>query len=412
MSEDLDNLPYGAQHQTFIGKKTEIRQKEKSEKIEKSENKEKPEKVKINLQPKKRKRRKKYSDSYGLQESDSKEYIEEEEEEEDELSVGIRNSDDNEESSESKSSQNKKLKLDGPGWVRKYKDSNAIDLNLIKQSSNNQKRATFVTNLSNNANNDLQNKNLNMNNNDQYINSPSSNLYQNSTNNQIMQNIGMENINTQNKKYIMNNIYFNKSQSNQIEQNKLISHQQQKSQQNPLIEKVQKLLNIQVVDYYINTRYKDFKFNKESQRIYEVLYENLLNYYRIYLLRLIKISRIRNVSFHLYSNNPNGQIHYKFRTYNSQLSEDRKSINYVKAGNFDILFTSNYKKDMDLIDEYVELNNKKLKFEKLSSCKEKDEENDKVKGIETSIIPPYIFVMEIFRVPQGIYHHILMIAQQ
>jgi hypothetical protein len=40
---------------------------------------------------------------------------------------------------------------------------------------------------------------------------------------------------------------------------------------------------------------------------------------------------------------------------------------------------------MDLIEEYVELSNKKLKFEKLSSCKEKDEENDKTKGIESSI---------------------------
>ena len=40
---------------------------------------------------------------------------------------------------------------------------------------------------------------------------------------------------------------------------------------------------------------------------------------------------------------------------------------------------------MDSIEEYVELNNKKIKFEKFSSCKEKDEENDKTKGIESSI---------------------------
>ena len=95
------------------------------------------------------------------------------------------------------------------------------------------------------------------------------------------------------------------------------------------------------------------------------------------LLKYIEVDYLQKIK--------NGQIHYKFRTYNSQLSADKKSINYIKSGNFDILFTSNYKKDMELIDEYVELNNKKLKFEKLSSCKEKDEENDKVKGIETSI---------------------------
>ena len=392
MSENQDDLPYGAEHEIFLGKKTELRQKEKSQKIEKSDNKEKPENAKINLQPKKRKRRKKYSDSFGLQESDSKEYIEEEEEEENEYSVSIKNSDNGEESSESKSSQNKKLKLDDinnvPGWVRTYKDSNANEPNLNNQSSNvyNNKKAPFVTNLSDSVNNDLQNKNFNVNNNSQYMNIQSSNLYQFSINNQVMQSTGskiyMGDMNVQNKKF-MNNIYFNKSQSNQNVPNKFIYNQQQ--QQRPIIEKVVKLLNIQAINYFLDTRFKDFKFNKDNDRLYEVLYENLINYFRTYLLRLIKISRIRNVSFHLYSNNPNGQIHYKFRTYNSQLSADKKSINYIKSGNFDILFTSNYKKDMDLIDEYVELNNKKLKFEKLSSCKEKDEENDKVKGIETSI---------------------------
>ena len=59
------------------------------------------------------------------------------------------------------------------------------------------------------------------------------------------------------------------------------------------------------------------------------LSENLSKYLRVYLLRLISISRIRNVNFHLYSNNPTGQIHYKFHTYNSNISEDKKNISFA-----------------------------------------------------------------------------------
>ena len=135
-------------------------------------------------------------------------------------------------------------------------------------------------------------------------------------------------------------------------------------------------------------KYKKYGMNlrkSEHEQILNLLTVNLTNYIRTYINRLITISRIRNVNFHLYSNNPNGEIHYKFKTYNCQLTEDKKNISFTKSKNFDILFTSNLKQDMDLIEEYVELNNKKIKLEKFSSCKEKDEENEKAKGIESSI---------------------------
>ena len=426
MSDEFNELKF-SESQISLGKKTDLRQKEKSFK---SQKKEKPETSQINLQPKKRKKRKKFTDALELEESDSKEYIEEEEEEEDDgLSVEIKNSDDDEESSESQESQNKKRKLEeinpGPRWERTYKDNNnetnnnnndarsassssAVIVNIDKPNKNNIQNNEYNSVINNNKeDSNLINKNkydiqvnyvkslpenVNANNNNNLkmfitnINNQNrsgsyNNFYQNALNNSTNQNAvsKQHTDNNLNIKFTNNNNYNNnKPQGNQNDQSNYF-------QQRPFLAKYQKLLITQRIDQLIDTRYREFKFDKSNERLYQVLYENLYNYLRIYLLRLIKISRIRNVSFQLYSNNQNGQILYKFRTYNSQISEDRKSYNYTKSGNFDILFTSNYKKDMDLIDEYVELNNKKLKFEKLSSCKEKDEENDKVKGLETSI---------------------------
>ena len=426
MSDEFNELKF-SESQISLGKKTDLRQKEKSFK---SQKKEKPETSQINLQPKKRKKRKKYTDALELEESDSKEYIEEEEEEEDDgLSVEIKNSDNDEESSESQESQTKKRKLEeinpGPRWERTYKDNNneinnnnndarsassssAVIVNIDKPNKNNIQNNEYNSVINNNKeDSNLINKNkydiqvnyvkslpenVNANNNNNLkmfitnINNQNrsgsyNNFYQNALNNSTNQNAvsKQHTDNNLNIKFTNNNNYNNnKPQGNQNDQSNYF-------QQRPFLVKYQKLLITQRIDQLIDTRYREFKFDKSNERLYQVLYENLYNYLRIYLLRLIKISRIRNVSFQLYSNNQNGQILYKFRTYNSQISEDRKSYNYTKSGNFDILFTSNYKKDMDLIDEYVELNNKKLKFEKLSSCKEKDEENDKVKGLETSI---------------------------
>ena len=426
MADEFNELKF-SESQISLGKKTDLRQKEKSFK---SQKKEKPETSQINLQPKKRKKRKKFTDALELEESDSKEYIEEEEEEEDDgLSVEIKNSDDDEESSESQESQNKKRKLEeinpGPRWERTYKDNNneinnnnndarsassssAVIVNIDKPNKNNIQNNEYNSVINNNKeDSNLINKNkydiqvnyvkslpenVNANNNNNLkmfitnINNQNrsgsyNNFYQNALNNSTNQNAvsKQHTDNNLNIKFANNNNYINnKPQGNQNDQSNYF-------QQRPFLAKYQKLLITQRIDQLIDTRYREFKFDKSNERLYQVLYENLYNYLRIYLLRLIKISRIRNVSFQLYSNNQNGQILYKFRTYNSQISEDRKSYNYTKSGNFDILFTSNYKKDMDLIDEYVELNNKKLKFEKLSSCKEKDEENDKVKGLETSI---------------------------
>ena len=132
---------------------------------------------------------------------------------------------------------------------------------------------------------------------------------------------------------------------------------------------------------FLKYRFKNLP--PDFDKILIFLQDKLKIYLKIYLSRLISISRIRNVNFNLYSNNPNGQIHYKFKTFNWDISNDQVTFSQAKV--FDILFTSNFKKKFDLIEEYVELNNKKTKFEKLSSCKEKYEESNKTKGIESSI---------------------------
>jgi hypothetical protein len=140
-------------------------------------------------------------------------------------------------------------------------------------------------------------------------------------------------------------------------------------------------LNKLTKEIFMKYNFKSLPPNFEA--ILFFLQDKLKIYLRIYIKRLISISRIRNVNFNLYSNNPNGQIHYKFKTYNWEVSNN--NVTYSPAKIFDILFTSNYKKKFDLIEEYVELNNKKTKFEKLSSCKEKYEESNKNKGIESTI---------------------------
>lgn len=140
-------------------------------------------------------------------------------------------------------------------------------------------------------------------------------------------------------------------------------------------------LNKITKDIFVKYNFKSLPPNFET--ILFFLQDKLKIYLKIYITRLISISRIRNVNFNLYSNNPNGQTHYKFKTYNWEISNN--NVTFSPAKIFDILFTSNYKKKFDLIEEYVELNNKKTKFEKLSSCKEKYEESNKTKGIESSI---------------------------
>ena len=394
MSEELSDLESIEEHRIELGIKRKGAKKKKEE----------------NEKPKNKK--KKLNNNLELMESDSKEYVEEEEESEE-----LEDSSSNEEEI---SSRNKKRKLEekeenqGPMWSRNWKEndddnndnnndinsmssSSAIVVNINKGDKNNEtklnnnklinesnelinlsfpKKASFIiTSTDSNNNNSAQNKNLfNLNKNNQ-----NNNIFQSNINNP-------EHQNPEKKQYmnLKNNLLNSNTKPplNMLEPNRIMPQTRTIQLKIPLIFNGQRLCKL------MEEKYKKCGFNLKEinhEKIMNFLSENLSKYLRVYLLRLISISRIRNVNFHLYSNNPTGQIHYKFHTYNSNISEDKKNISFIKGKDFDILFTSNLKQNMDLIEEYVELSNKKLKFEKLSSCKEKDEENDKTKGIESSI---------------------------
>ena len=417
MSEELSDLESIEEHRIQLGakrrkpkSKKKPTKKEKFEKKENSEKKENTEKKEKKEESKKRKK-KSPTDNLELMESDSKEYVEEEEE-----SGEIDDSNSLSNSEEEISSIRKKRKLEEdnqvPMWSRTWKENNDNDNNKSESSSaivvninkadknneaneneknnenklinetneinnlNNSRRTNFFTTSTenNNINNQGQNKNLFNSN----RNNPNNYLSQNNINNP-------EFLNPENKQYLnqKNNLLNNNKYPFNPEDQKRINPQNRTIQI-----KIPHIFNGQILCQFMQEKYKKYKLdmkNIEHETIIRFISENLTKYIRTYLLRLISISRIRNINFNLYSNNPNGQIHYKFHTFNYQLSEDKKSLSYTKGKDLDILFTSNLKKNMDLIEEYVELNNKKLKFEKLSSCKEKDEENDKAKGIESSI---------------------------
>ena len=405
MSDELSDLNSIEEHQIFLGKKTDFKEN-KSE-----ETKKKNKKVKSKLNEKQE-----------LKSSDSKEYVEEEEEEEEE-SNEIGDSDSNEDDiSKSQLGHNKKRKLDdenqGPGWSRTWKDNNSNNDNksissssaivdiLNKTDKNNEennnndkitdnklineqpssmnniislKKTSFIiTSPDNKSSNNLpQNKYL--------FNNQNRNNYTNINNKQIQNTFAIpENQNQYNRQNIEDkkNIF----NSNIIPNNNLLLNNLtfESGQTNKYI--FSNIYNLDKLNKVMEEKFRKYRIDKnlvDQNQILNFLTKNLLKYIRTYLTRLITISRIRNVNFHLYSNNPSGQIHYKFRTYNSQLSEDKKNLTFKKGKDLDILFTSNLKKEMDSIEEYVELNNKKIKFEKLSSCKEKDEDNDKIKGIES-----------------------------
>ena len=374
-----------------------------------------------NKQEKPKKKRKKNIDySIELKESDSKEYVEEGEESE-ELEDN-NDSEEDEEFSRSKIISNKKRKLEennqAPGWERTWKDNNSENDNKSISSS-----SAVVVNIKKNDKNKDENYNEKINDNRLKNESMATNnfIYSKKTsfiitspenNNKSMQNIHGKNFINPNRNNLSNNQY-REIMGNPEYQNPEINNQNNSEkkyffsnnsppyipniQQHSLIsQSTDKAIRLPIplmfqghkICKFMGDKYKKYGMNLskiDHLTMLNILSKCLEKYIRTYLLRLITISRIRNANFHLYSNNPNGQNHYKFRTFNCQLTEDKKNFSFIKGKNLDILFTSNLKHDMDLIEEYVELNNKKIKFEKLSSVKEKDEENEKTKGIESSI---------------------------
>lgn len=357
--------------------------------------------------------------------SESDEYYEEEDEE----SGEIEDEDEEEINSEFKREKKKKLELSIGKWSRKKSDlmevenleslSSAdivinnpenksdkknIDINKEKTNDNKtQKKANFFTTPVDIGKN-------NPNNGEQKTTSTYFNV-----NSDVIDNKSVKSLTTSNTSLLNNSkldVNLNKNENpNIIANNSNINNNENKGnsgflnpfepKKNPPVPNYQfqflqlpnnekitlpPIFNKYMLTHLIREKFARFHLrNIPEEKVFFFLQDKLKEYLKRYILRLIEISRIRNVNFNLYSNNPNGQIHYTFKTYNLLMSKDNENINITPAKQFDILFTSNLKKKFDLIEEYVELYNKKMKFEKLSSCKEKYEENNKTKGIESSI---------------------------
>ena len=131
------------------------------------------------------------------------------------------------------------------------------------------------------------------------------------------------------------------------------------------------------------------KFNNRNMK-FELTNDtyNLINHYLIIYLKksiekLININRIRNVNFNLFSKNSIPS--YKIQTYNWDKNQENQNITFSQAKNFNIIFTNNIKKKFEMIEEYQELNNKKIKLEGFSIYKQKLEESAKEKGGEPTI---------------------------
>lgn len=133
------------------------------------------------------------------------------------------------------------------------------------------------------------------------------------------------------------------------------------------------------------------KLLKEKMERYNILFDNdtskFLNYnLSVYLksiiAKLISITRIRNVNFNLFSRNQNGNVipSYKIHTFNLDPVPQDQKLNFIPNKDFQILFTKNLKNDFNLIEEYHELNSKKIKMERLALYKTKLEEIAKEKG--------------------------------
>ena len=124
--------------------------------------------------------------------------------------------------------------------------------------------------------------------------------------------------------------------------------------------------------------------------IISLLNHSLLTFLIKTISTLIQISRTRNINFNLLSRN-NQIPFYTIHTYNwkklpsNNNSNHNASFNFFPNKSFNLLFTENIRSKIELIQEYEELNSKKIKLERLNIYKNKIEEMAKEKGAEPNI---------------------------
>ncbi len=129
-----------------------------------------------------------------------------------------------------------------------------------------------------------------------------------------------------------------------------------------------------------NNRKMKFEMPNET---FTLINHILIKYMKLSIEKLININRIRNVNFNLFSksNTPT----YKIHTFNWDKNPENQNLNFTPSKDFSIILTNNIKNKFRLIEEYQELNNKKIKLEGFSIYKQKLEESAKEKGGEPTI---------------------------
>lgn len=149
------------------------------------------------------------------------------------------------------------------------------------------------------------------------------------------------------------------------------------------------ILNKQNIGKIINEKSKRariaFDMNDDMARY---LNHSLNNYMKTLIEKLISINRTRNVNFNLFSRNTVTGVSipsYKINTYNLESSGFGSKVSFVPSNQFQILFTRNIKNDFNTIEEYHELNSKRINLEKVVLYKNKLEEIAKEKGNDAGI---------------------------
>ncbi len=179
-----------------------------------------------------------------------------------------------------------------------------------------------------------------------------------------------------------NNITFNTTNSNNMNNNN-----NQQNEKKKILELLKSIPNNENI--IINKLNLERKFNNRKMKLempnetFTLINHLLIKYMKISIEKLININRIRNVNFNLFSksNTPT----YKIHTFNWDKNPENQNLNFTPSKDFSIILTNNIKNKFRLIEEYQELNNKKIKLEGFAIYKQKLEESAKEKGGEPTI---------------------------
>jgi hypothetical protein len=136
--------------------------------------------------------------------------------------------------------------------------------------------------------------------------------------------------------------------------------------------------NLNYINPHTSYRQKDDKilsrsnFEKILNEICNFMNTGIEIYMKNVIEKLICISRMRNVNLNLYSKQSEKNPIFKIHTFN--VEKTSQEVSYAPYKDFSILFTKNMKNTMGMLEQYEELNLKKLRQEKVSLYKSKLEE--------------------------------------